>query len=416
MNCVMTGQDKVELDKDLINFYKKKFDHLSVEHTELLTQIESIKINKELFFNLDLENKKRNQEIFKLQRLLSETQLELGNEQRRNLVLQEEIDKAKIREVQDRDYIATLLSKSKSKDKSNWRVKFNNRYQKEGWNETIKTNLESENRSLKVKVSSLEIQLEEKNSQYEIMYNTLYNDRQAWLEEDQRYKQSEVQKQQNLINEIDRTKKLAVANLKELVELKRKHRQKELILMENELRYQQEIKRLKNGNSSDPNQTILSSSLSFIDSNQSMLSNNNQHNNSSSFLFHHNIYREKQFSIKDYVRQIKALRKSLRDKQKEITELKLKNIELQKEYEEHVIQTNNKMDQLTHRCQSIDRESKYKLEGYCNSIKDIQIEIRNLEKSLMEHYQLINAKDWTCLRRVQYLFQKTGQLLDKFKR
>ncbi|CAL1542850.1 unnamed protein product [Lymnaea stagnalis] len=96
--------------RELLEYYRKKIAEYDDEHDQLVSKLEEYRVAYEEQHTLQWELRQREEEIVELQKALSDMQIYLFQEREHVLRLYAENDRLKIRELEDKKKIQTLLS------------------------------------------------------------------------------------------------------------------------------------------------------------------------------------------------------------------------------------------------------------------------------------------------------------------
>ncbi|XP_059161449.1 coiled-coil domain-containing protein 77-like isoform X2 [Physella acuta] len=387
--------------RELLEYYRKKIAEYDDEHEQLVKKLEEYRVAYEEQHTMQWELRQREEEIVELQKALSDMQIYLFQEREHVLRLYAENDRLKIRELEDKKKIHTLLSlggteggevtyfikeppakaiveqrhKQRAQDINNSAVPIQNLGSK-GRKKQVTTGpnrssliqlpeekLTQENELLTLQVESLQAQLGEQTKLAKEQLEALMEDRRVKDEEYETRRQRDEEKIKTLTEKLHKTQDLLYESTKDFLELRFEGRamerawmaEKDRLLRELDVAKQQASAKMKetvinasfNENKIDPEEV---KSLEFQLSQSQKLADN---------------YREQVIQLEDELSRLReegdVTREVFQDRSEKMT---------------------SRLQLMNTRYQDLEKRRNLEVEGFKTDIKNLRTRLKDVEKQL----------------------------------
>ncbi|TPX36904.1 hypothetical protein SmJEL517_g00870 [Synchytrium microbalum] len=336
------------------------------EFQDAVARVDGIKISHEEHHKLEWELRKREDEISRMQKTLSDAQQALFDERRQLLKVMAENDDLKVQELKDRKKIRYLLSVAGTPDEETtyFRDALDKRLIKIPAGVTTKDAskderdvvlLEDECEALKIKVSALQTQLDEQKHAYEDSIENLKKDRSAQMEEEKIRRRHESARIEELMRKVHRLRTLCRENTRELLHTKKACHATERALIEEKTRL------LENVHSATTKFTAERDRVQTV---------------------------EKSLETKILKRNegvLTELRSQIAKQQEELRGLKTKTDQSDQQQKKKIEYLQNRLSTFTSRYDELKRRRNYEIEGFTNDIVSLRSKLKTLEKQILKY-------------------------------
>jgi len=108
---------------EILEYYRKRVDEIQKERDDWFIELEKIRISQEDFYKMELELKRKSEEIVDLQKSLSDAQVQLFEEREQVLTLKREVADLKAMSIEDRNKILQLIAVNAKADEDRYYFK-----------------------------------------------------------------------------------------------------------------------------------------------------------------------------------------------------------------------------------------------------------------------------------------------------
>lgn len=388
--------------RELLEYYRKKIAEFDSEHADMVQKLEQYKMTYEEQHKLQWEQRQREEEIAELQKALSDMQVYLFQEREHVLRLYAENDRLKLRELDDRKKIQTLLSLSgltenevsyfmkepparavvpqklppklqnalQSKNNMVPR-KVSSKAPSVGKDKNRLTEEEEkdrkDNQMLGLQVEALTAQLQEQTKLAKEQVDALMEDRRVRIEEFDTRRQRDMDKIQTLTEKLHKTQDLLYDSTKDFLELRYEHRAHEKSWMSEKDRLLRELdvcrQQLHVSRTDDDVINVSSDTLGQrqrLDEEVKALQYQLKQSQKLS-----EMYRDQVIQLEDQL----AKRREEGDVGKEL-------------FKERSEKMAKRLDLMNQRYQDLERRRNLEVEGFKNDIKMLRGRLKELEKQL----------------------------------
>lgn len=424
--------------RELLEYYRRKIAEFDNEHDDMLSKLDAYKCTYEEQHKIQWELRQREEEIAELQKALSDMQVFLFQEREHVLRLYAENDRLKIRELEDRKKIQTLLQLSglterevsyfmkeppakaiiPQKIPSKWnetkpkQAMNNAKRQNEQNKKTGRLTAEEEryyhdNQTLLLQVEALQAQLEEQTKLAKEQTDAMVEDRRVKIEEYDTRLKRDSDKIQTLTEKLHKTQDLLYDSTKDYLALKyegRSNERKWMAEKDHLLRELDLCKQQLNITRDD----VLNVSESAYDSRrnkdeelQALSYQNDQANKLAE------MYREQVIQLEDELSRIREEGMVGKELFKERSEKMAKRLEL-----------------MNQRYADLERRRNLEVEGFKTDIRQLRNRLKDLEKQLYKvtvgltedlEAQRPDDIDMLILRNVRRTAGRSKDLMDNLK-
>ncbi|TPX51280.1 hypothetical protein SeMB42_g00278 [Synchytrium endobioticum] len=364
MTATVLENVRLPLSEDLLGYYRSRLEKSEEEFQDAVARVDSIKISHEEHHRLEWELRKREDEITRLQRSLSDAQQALFDERRQLLKVMAENDDLKVQELKDRKKIRYLLSVAGTPDEETtyFRDTLDKRLvkiptedgQQKGGEPDILL-MEDEAEALKIKASALQTQLDEQKRAYEDHIENLKKDRTVQMEEERVRRRHEASRIEELVRKLHRLRALCRENTRELLHTKKAAHATERSLIE------QRARLLENVSSATTRFNAEKDRVQVV---------------------------EKQVESRIAKRTesvLTELRGQIAKNQDELRTLKAKTDQTEQQQKRKIEYLQNRLSTFQARYDELKRRRNYEIEGFTNDIVALRSKLKTLEKQILKY-------------------------------
>eukprot|EP01135_Chromosphaera_perkinsii_P008580 Nk52_evm22s1401 gene=Nk52_evmTU22s1401 len=365
---------------ELLEYYRKRIAEFEKEREEAMALIERTKLSQEQQHRYEWEINKKNNELFDLQQSVSDAQIFLFQERENALRLRNSVDELKIKELEDRKKMKLLLALSEpneheityffktqkknlpsdrmKRSRGNKENKDRNTVESESLKEIIFDGIEAffadqePDESLKLRILSLEEQLQEKDKIHKDQIQALLNDRKVRMENEE-VRHAEYSKRiEEMTTRLKDMQGLLFDSTRDFLELKQKTQMKEKQLMERSNTEHQKFKK-KYKQISNLRGNLVKETESYVQEQKE----------------------QAEAMIGFYQKQALKLDSQLKDANE-----KYENMKLVSEKKNKIL--NEQLENLENNYKKLEERRKFEKEGYENDIQILKRQFVNMEKQL----------------------------------
>ncbi|KAG1712244.1 Coiled-coil domain-containing protein 77 [Nymphon striatum] len=331
--------------QDLALFYRRKLSEYEIEHTAILTKLKDQQKIIEYQYGLEVSLRLKVEEINELQKSVSQMQMLLFQEREHVLHLFAENDALKIKSLEDRKKLRSLLNNNQQKDSLQ------------------DANITAE--SLQLQVKALEEQLKSQRKLASVEIQSLMEELKVCQIERDAENQEYSNKISDLTLRLKSTQSMLSKSTEELLSMKSEYRGKEEMWAKGKL------------------QTLSSQPSSYSGKRNSIISSVKIQNEGSKDHILTEKLKQSNKEVKFYKEKCSLLQK------------KFDNICSEKESNENLMSNRMKqcqelLTQVTSRYSKLQQRRNYENEGFKTDIMNLKSQLRYIEKQM---YQIINENE-----------------------
>ncbi|KAK6995130.1 coiled-coil domain-containing protein 77 [Biomphalaria glabrata] len=388
--------------RELLEYYRKKIAEYDDEHSQLISKLEEYRMAYEEQHTMQWELRQREEEIVELQKALSDMQIYLFQEREHVLRLYAENDRLKIRELEDKKKIQTLLSlsgteggevtyfikeppakaiipqrlkpKSQSENINNSAVPITNNGLKVSKKKSSTDNrssliqlpeekLAQENEMLTLQIESLQAQLAEQTKLAKEQTEALLEDRRVKDEEYETRRQRDEEKIKTLTEKLHKTQDLLYDSTKDFLELRFEGRAIERSWMSEKDRLLREMDVIKQQASSSLRDNVVNTSFT-----------------------QHKVDLEEVKSLEFQLQQSQKLAENYREQviqlEDELSRLREEGDVTREVFQDRSEKMTSRLQLMNSRYQDLERRRNLEVEGFRNDIKNLRLRLKDVEKQL----------------------------------
>ncbi|KAH9494548.1 Coiled-coil domain-containing protein 77 [Bulinus truncatus] len=387
--------------RELLEYYRKKIAEYDDEHDQLLSKLEEYRMAYEEQHTMQWELRQREEEIVELQKALSDMQIYLFQEREHVLRLYAENDRLKIRELEDKKKIQTLLSLSGAEAgevtyfikeppaKAIIPQRLKPRHQSENVNNSAipvvnngpkskrksatenrssliqlpEEKLAQENEMLTLQIESLQAQLAEQTKLAKEQTEALLEDRRVKDEEYETRRQRDEEKIKTLTEKLHKTQDLLYDSTKDFLELRFEGRAIERAWMAEKDRLLREMDVIKQQATASFRENAVNTSFT-----------------------QQKIDPEEVKSLEFQLLQSQKLADNYREQviqlEDELSRLREEGDVTREVFQDRSEKMTSRLQLMNSRYQDLERRRNLEVEGFRNDIKNLRLRLKDVEKQL----------------------------------